>query len=332
MSSGELGDGTANSSSTPVVVSMPAGVTATAVAAGADHSVALGSNGSVYDWGYNGFGQLGDGTTNDSKTPVKVTLPAGVTPTAVAAGQYMTEILDSAGDVYAWGDGAMGELGDGKVVNEESPIQVNVSGVTAIAAGGYHSLVISLGSVFAYGYGGLGQLGNGGTGNASTAGEGEPPDRRDRHGGVGRAVPQHGHRQQRKAVCVGEQRERASSATGRLTNESTPVVVSMPAGVTPTAIADGAEHSFAIGSNGNLYGWGYNGLGELGNGTTSDSSVPVAGGAHSGGEASHRRRVGQLRRPQFRHRTSHTRPHDDNALDVAVVGQLRPDGDDHRHA
>ena len=72
---GQLGNGTVTSSTTPIVVSMPAGVTATAVAAGDAHSVALGSNGSVYDWGYNGFGQLGNNTTTDAHTPVKVTLP-----------------------------------------------------------------------------------------------------------------------------------------------------------------------------------------------------------------------------------------------------------------
>jgi len=140
---GQLGNGTTNSSSTPVVVSMPAGVTATAVAAGADHSVALGSNGSVYDWGYNGFGQLGNGTTNNSTTPVKVTLPAGVTPTAVAAGQAMTEILDSAGDVYAWGGGDAGALGDGGTGTARTPVKVK-SGATALISATSHVVAVAL--------------------------------------------------------------------------------------------------------------------------------------------------------------------------------------------
>ncbi len=273
-SDGELGNGTTNSSTTPVVVSMPAGVTATAVAAGADHSVALGSNGSVYDWGNNGFGQLGNGTTTDAHSPIKVTLPAGVTPIAVGAGQFMTETLASNGDVYAWGDGAMGELGNGKSVDENSPIQVNVSGVTALAAGGYHTLVISAGSIFAYGYGGLGQLGDGALTNASTRVKVDFPS------GVTPTAVAAGLYHSLAIGSNGKVYSWGNNANGELgngteTNEKDPVIVSMPAGVSATAIAAGADHSLAIGSNGNLYAWGYNGLDELGNGTTTDATTPV---------------------------------------------------------
>ena len=271
---GELGNGTVTSSTTPVVVSMPAGVTATAVAAGDSHSVALGSNGSVYDWGYNGFGQLGNNTTTDAHTPVKVTLPAGVTPIAVAAGQFMTETLGSDGNVYAWGDGAMGELGNAKTVDELTPIQVNVSSVTAIAAGGYHSLVISAGSIFAYGYGGLGQLGDGVLTNASTRVKVDFP------AGVNPTAVAAGLYHSLAIGSNGKLYSWGNNANGELgngteTNEKDPVIVSMPAGVSATSIAAGADHSLAIGSDGNLYSWGYNGLNELGNGSTSDSTTPV---------------------------------------------------------
>jgi len=112
-SNGQLGIGTTTNSLTPVVVSLPAGVTPVAVAAGVFHSVALGSNGVVYDWGYNAFGQLGNSTYSDSSTPVAVTLPGSVSATRISAGQYMTEALASNGNVYTWGDGAYGELGNG---------------------------------------------------------------------------------------------------------------------------------------------------------------------------------------------------------------------------
>jgi len=67
---GELGNGTYTAnSSTPVPVALPSGVTATALAAGENHSLAIGSDGKVYSWGYNGNGELGDGTTTDRHSP-----------------------------------------------------------------------------------------------------------------------------------------------------------------------------------------------------------------------------------------------------------------------
>ena len=166
---GQLGTGNTNNSSTPVVVSLPGGVTPTAVAAGFDHSVALGSNGQVYDWGFNGFGQLGNNTTTTSSSPVEAQLPSGVTATAVGAGQYMTEALGSNGKVYTWGDGSMGELGDGSTGNKKVPTPVStLVSATAITAGGYHSLVIDGGVLFSFGYNDLGQLGIGNTTNKTT--------------------------------------------------------------------------------------------------------------------------------------------------------------------
>ncbi|NIL44250.1 cell wall anchor protein, partial [Salinispora arenicola] len=69
---GQLGDGTTADSSTPVAVSLPSGITVTAITAGDDHSLGLTSAGTVLAWGRNFFGQLGDGTTADSSTPVAV--------------------------------------------------------------------------------------------------------------------------------------------------------------------------------------------------------------------------------------------------------------------
>ena len=83
---GQLGNGTTTSSSTPVQVSLPPGVLPVAVAAGDDHSLALGSNGTLYAWGYNGYGQLGNGTRTTEDTPVTVTFPSGVKAIAIAAG------------------------------------------------------------------------------------------------------------------------------------------------------------------------------------------------------------------------------------------------------
>lgn len=99
---GQLGNGaTSGSSTSPVAVNTPAGLTAKALAAGASHSLAVGSDGKAYAWGSNFNGQLGDGTGNDSSTPVLVQPPSGLTATAVAAGSGHSLAHGSDGNVYA---------------------------------------------------------------------------------------------------------------------------------------------------------------------------------------------------------------------------------------
>jgi Bacterial Ig-like domain (group 3)/Regulator of chromosome condensation (RCC1) repeat len=162
---GQLGNGTTNSSNTPVNVQLPAGTTITKIAAGYHHSLALTSTGAVLAWGNNGLGQLGNGTNTDSSTPVAVQLPAGTTIIAIAAGQHHSLALTSTGAVLAWGDNFSGQLGNGTNTNTNTPVAVSApatTGITAIAAGANHSLALtSTGAVLAWGNNGLGELGNG---------------------------------------------------------------------------------------------------------------------------------------------------------------------------
>ena len=84
---GQLGDGTTTDAGTPVKVRLPAGTRAASVRVGCDHTLALTSTGQVLAWGTNGDGQLGNGTTTSSGSPVRVKLPAGrAVPFAIAAG------------------------------------------------------------------------------------------------------------------------------------------------------------------------------------------------------------------------------------------------------
>ncbi|MEX2237781.1 MAG: hypothetical protein WEB00_09630 [Dehalococcoidia bacterium] len=162
---GQLGDGGTNTEQpTPVAVSGLSGVTA--IAAGDNHSLALVSDGTARVWGADEAGQLGDGGTNtDQTTPVAV---SGLTTvTAIAGGDNHSLALLSDGTVRAWGDDFYGQLGNSAAFDDDSstPVAVSgLSGVTAIAAGGFHSLaLLSDGSVRAWGYDIFGQLGDGGT-------------------------------------------------------------------------------------------------------------------------------------------------------------------------
>ena len=124
---GALGIGTiaVGSSTTPMRVSLPTGVTATAIASGYNTNLAVGSDGNVYAWGNGQYGQLGNGTTDlEATTPVRVSLPGGVTATAVSAGGEMSVALGSDGNIYSWGNNQDGELGDASSAGSLTPVQV----------------------------------------------------------------------------------------------------------------------------------------------------------------------------------------------------------------
>ena len=247
--SGEVGNGTASSTVDVLVptavVGLGAGSGVVAIAAGASHSMALKSDGTVLTWGNNNSGQLGNGTTTDSPTPVTVSgLGAGSGVIAISAGSAFSVVLKSDGTVLTWGNNASGQLGNNSAPTDSAtPVVVSgLGGVAAVAAGDAFMVALnSTGTLKAWGNNSSGQLGDG------TA----PTDH---------AVP----------VNV-------SGITGA-------------SGV--AAISVGHSHAVARTSSGTMYAWGRNASGQLGDGTTTQHNTPVltavtgitqlaAGGSHT---------------------------------------------------
>jgi alpha-tubulin suppressor-like RCC1 family protein len=161
---GQLGDstnpeGTYPNSNIPVRVS---GLTdVKAIDASGEHSVALKNDGTVWAWGWNYYGQLGDGTKVDSHIPVRV---SGLTDVgAIDAGWYHNAALKNDGTVWAWGWNYYGQLGDGTSADSNTPVQVGgLSGATHVTVGSYHTAALkSDGTAWAWGDNQFGQLGDG---------------------------------------------------------------------------------------------------------------------------------------------------------------------------
>jgi len=261
----------ATTSANYVLSGTPAGG---AVAAGGSHSLALKPNGEVWAWGANNYGQLGDATTSQRKSPVPVTSLSGVT--AIAAGASHSLALKSDGKVWAFGSNAYGQLGVGATPSQSStPVQVaGLTGVVAVSAGANHSLAItSDGRLWAWGYNGNGQLGDSTTANKNTPIEvsipGVPAVAITAVAGGGNhtlAVRGDG------VLWAWGANANGQVGDGTTTQRTQPVQLTGFTGV--STVAGGGQHSLARKSDGSTWSWGSNATAQLGTGNYTQYTSP----------------------------------------------------------
>ncbi len=167
-SSGELGDGTMISSANPVrVVGLP-DESIRSIGSSWENSGAVMADGSYYDWGYNHADQLGNGTTTNSDTPVRVPLPAKIRQLSLggsAPGNGQTVAILTNGSVWSWGQDQYGQLGNGDVSSSSGPVEVDVparqSFVRVVSGGATVYGIASSGAVWVWGQNNVGQFGFG---------------------------------------------------------------------------------------------------------------------------------------------------------------------------
>ncbi|WP_165972067.1 S-layer homology domain-containing protein [Paenibacillus piri] len=256
------------------------------VAGGGDHTVALKSDGTVWAWGNNYSGKLGDGSNINRASPVQVSGLCGVV--AITAGWWHNAALKNDGTVWIWGNNQYGQLGNGTNTASFVPVQVNaLSEVAAIAAGSFHTVALKNdGTVWTWGNNYSGELGYKTNPANGTVGYNPKPLQ------VSGLIDV-------KAIAAGFGVGDTSGYTAALKNDGTvwtwgsnryaqlgygtnrynntpnytPEQVPDVSGV--DSIALGAIHAVVLKNDGAVWAWGSNGSGQLGDGTTTSGLSPV---------------------------------------------------------
>ena len=262
---GELGIGsTISKKTTPVKIDSINGVIAIAV--GGYHSIFLKNDGTVWTCGYNALGQLGDGSYSDRLSPVQITSLSNIV--AIAGGRNHSLFLKSDSTVWGCGDNWAGEIGTGTTTPfYPTPVQVvNVTGISAIAAGWYHSLFLKNDStVWACGYNNYGQLGDG-TGIFTLSPIKIPSIKNIIKISAG---GQHSlFLNNNDSVLTCGYNVYGQLGNGTIANDSVPSLVTTIGNV--SGIAGGNNSSLFLKSDGTVFGCGENYYGQLGNGITTD--------------------------------------------------------------
>jgi len=244
--------------------------TAPVVSTAESHTIALRNDGTVCGWGSNTWGQVGDGTVANRRTPVQV---QGLnTVTAISAGWTHTIALRNDGTVWGWGTNSRGQLGDDTTTSRRTPIQVQgLNNITAVSAGWDYTIALrNDGTVWSWGNNELGQLGDGTTTNRHTPVQVQGLNNVAAvSAGVNHTVALRND----GTVWAWGTNWSGQLGDGTTTHRHTPVQVQGLDNV--TAVSAGGNHTIALRNDGTVWALGRNLDGQLGDGTTTTRRTPM---------------------------------------------------------
>ena len=219
---GQLGDGTIDNQTTPNQVG--GDIDWASVASGGWHTVAIKDDGAgnrtLWSWGRNHVGQLGNGTVDDSNHSTPEQIGADNNWSSASVSDSHSVAINTDGELFAWGDNTYGQLGDGSTENNSTPEQIGLDTWSSVSASDYHTVAInSLGQLWVWGHNNHGQLGLGDTADRNTP---------------------------------------------------TQIV-----GHTWLSVSTGDYHTIAVRSDNTLWAWGWNDHGQMGDNTTAEKHVPT---------------------------------------------------------
>ena len=281
-SGGQLGIGTTINKSTPTAISnFLNGRSFAQLVAGTSHSLAIDTLGGLWTWGKNNIGQLGDGTTIDKISPVKI---GSSSWGGVGTAGNTSIAVSTTGTLFAWGDNSGYQVGDGTTINRSSPVQISTGYYNAPAYNSWVAISTRLEVSNSMAIRADRTLWSWGTNNVGQRGDSTT---------VSRSSPVQIGNSSWSTIAVTESTCAAIDINGRLftwglgtsgqlgdgtaANKSSPVQI----GTSSWSKVSIGTHALAIASNGTLWAWGLGTSGQLGDGTTITKSSPVQIGAGS---------------------------------------------------
>ncbi|MFH1434401.1 MAG: hypothetical protein ABIJ56_01670 [Pseudomonadota bacterium] len=277
---GQLGDGTNRDRLAPVdVIGLDSPVTG--ISAGGYHTCAILETRDLRCWGRNEFGQLGNGSTSNSSEPVEVSFVTEYTPTLISCGRHHTcVLLGDSGQIYCWGRNDEGQLGNGTIEDSTTPIMVEglARNAVSLTSGRYHTCAILFGGEpMCWGMNGYGELGDGTTDdklNPVPVADIPASVLSVAAGGYHSCAALAETGEQGNVMCWGRNNQ-GQLGDGTILNSTTALYVQ---DLTDTAlnVTVGGYHTCVMIDSTDIRCWGQNDEGQIGDGTTSSKTLPVA--------------------------------------------------------